>query len=87
MARDNWMIARAAGLRTAAMARRNKGLHTGASAKGWNVKRPDLPDEWASHVHIARRELSLDNAAALNDFRAACLNGPNWEEELNAIPF
>jgi hypothetical protein len=61
-----WMINHAEGLRDAAQARRNKGLHTGKAATGWQFKRPDpargsfdrlrleikahLRDHWAS-VH------------------------------------
>lgn len=76
-----------AGGKLAAQARRNRGLHTGASAKGWNVQRPQIEDNWHGRVTLARRELALDFATIRNDFAAACLNGPNWEEELNAIPF
>jgi hypothetical protein len=36
-----WMIENADELRTVAQQRRNRGLHTGKAAKGWNVKRPD----------------------------------------------
>jgi hypothetical protein len=41
----SWMIRHADALRDAAQARRNQGLATGKSAKGWDVRRPDPVDE------------------------------------------
>lgn len=66
-----------------ALSRRNRGLHTGASAKGWNYTRPEMPDEWASRVIVARNEHAAVCREALNDYRATCLN--NGDD--NDIPF
>ena len=41
----SWMTDNSDRLRDEAQARRNRGLATGKSAKGWNVKRPDPTDD------------------------------------------
>lgn len=67
---------------------RNAGRHVGASAKGHAWTRPELDrGDWHSLVHVASEAWRIASADARNDFAAACLNGRNWEEELNAIPF
>jgi hypothetical protein len=67
---------------------RNAGRHVGASAKGWDWKRPELDrDNWHDVVRVTLSEWQSAVLNARNDFAAACLNGRNWEEELNAIPF
>lgn len=79
------MIERADEFRTRAMDRRNRGRHVGVSAKGWNVPRPALdPSDFQSHVIMALELWRTDKGEAINDFRAACLNGPGAD---NAIPF
>jgi hypothetical protein len=67
---------------------RNTGRHVGASAKGWDLKRPELDrNSFADAFRVAFEAWRVARDDARNDFAAACLNGRNWEEELRAIPF
>lgn len=70
--------------RELAQVARNMGRHTGASAKGWNYKRDTgyEPASWAWLCEEARREWRTSCREIRNDFAAACLNGPGYEEDL-----
>ncbi len=71
------MIERAAEFHTLAVQRRNRGLHTGASAKGWDYARPELDrNSFADAARLAFDGWRIAAADARNDFSAACLNGP-----------
>lgn len=53
-----------------AVQQRNRGMATGKSAKGWDVKRPDSPKgTWARHVEEAKSGWRADRDAALNDYQ------------------
>lgn len=73
-------------LHTAAVQRRNAGLHTGASARGWDWQRPSDPDDYRARAQIAREQLKLDIQTAWNDYVSACFNIRHGEE-LDAVPF
>lgn len=78
--------ARMEGAQAAAMRRRNAGIHTGVSAKGWNWTRPTLdPADYQSHVIRAHDLWRMDKADAVNLFRSMCLN-QRWEA-IDEIPF
>ena len=75
----SWMIDHADTLRSAAQERRNRGLSTGKSAKGWNVKRPDPTDEF---------ELVRARAKAiLGDHCKQVLADYQWNINPQEIPF
>jgi hypothetical protein len=72
--------------RALAQDRRNKGLPTGKSAAGWNVKRRPMDAEqreyavsWAWLCEETHRDWRNEKSKFLNDFAAACLNGPGWK--------
>jgi hypothetical protein len=66
---------------------RNAGRHVGASAKGWDWKRPDDdPSDFAAWARRAREQLALDIRTALNDYQAAILNMKH-REDFNDCPF
>ena len=73
----------------AAIHQRNMGRHVGASAKGWDYKRPDGPDDFRARAQIAREQLALDVKAAWNNYRSAVLNIRHGEADFDdfAIPF
>ena len=83
----NMMIERADEFRRLAMQNRNKGRHVGASAKGWNYSRPELSrDDWHDAFRMAWDGWRMACREANNDYAAAMLNGPGWEDDC-AIPF
>ena len=86
MAKHHWMIENADELRTQAVQRRNRGLHTGASAKGWDWQRPLDADEFVARAQVAREQLKLDIQNAWNSYRSACLNIRHGEEFAD-VPF
>lgn len=57
---------------------RNRGQHTGKSAKGWNHSRPIYcsadSHEW--FIMELQRDWRKRKASIINDFKVACLNGP-----------
>lgn len=66
---------------------RNAGRHVGASAKGWDFKRPDDGnDDYTIAARIAWDGWRLAYLDARNDFAAACLNLKH-REDYSAIPF
>jgi len=67
----SWMIDKADELRQAAADRRNRGLHTGKQAKGWNVKRPDPVDEIALLAARLKATFREHCAQCLADYQAA----------------
>lgn len=67
--------------------KRNMGRHVGASAKGWDWQRPaGDKDAWSTLVRAAKDGWRIARNEARNDFSAACLNGPQEEDDY-AIPF
>lgn len=57
--------------------RRIRGLHTGASAKGWDWKRPELDrNSFVDAARLAFDGWRIAATDARNDFAVACLNGP-----------
>jgi hypothetical protein len=85
----NMMIERADEYRTLANQRRARGMHHGASAKGWDYKPGDVPDDYRARAQIAREQLRLDILTAWNDYQSACFNIRHGEDDLIdfAIPF
>lgn len=67
-----------------AMTARNRGLATGKSAKGHQYKPPKVDCPFQRAVIVMRDEWRIAKGEALNDFRVACLNGPEFEPY---IPF
>ena len=73
--------------RTLAKRRRDRGLATGKGAKGWQWQRPALdPRDWQSTFLHTFEQWRSDAREALNDYQAACFNGPTWEADCE-IPF
>ena len=70
--------------KTIAQHNRNRGLHTGKAAKGWNVRRPIANDQ-AAWVARWRNSWRQDCREILNDYRAAILNGHAFGKP-DAIP-
>jgi hypothetical protein len=60
----NFMIENADKLRTAAMQRRNRGLSTGKSAKGWNFK-PRDPEKGSWDYTVAVAKIHVRHAVAM----------------------
>lgn len=67
----SWMIDRADELRELAQQRRNRGLATGKSAKGWDRKRSDPVDELALLAARLKAMFREHCAQCLADYRAA----------------
>jgi hypothetical protein len=70
----SWMIENADAYRLTAQQRRNRGLHTGKAAKGWNAK-PRLDDcPWAR----GRVDWHLSKSAALEIYERAVFPERFW---------
>lgn len=84
----NMMIERAHEFHVLAVQRRNRGLHTGTSAKGWNWERPkDAADDWESLARRTIKAWQVEARECLNDFQRAAFNGPGSDVDAYAIPF
>lgn len=67
---------------------RNKGRHIGAPPKGCSMRRELSADEYtfADHARLALDRWCADVREIVNDYQAAVLNGPTWEDDCE-IPF
>lgn len=63
------MIDNADELRTLAQVARNRGRHTGTCAAGWNVKRPEMPNDWLAPIEetIIRLRHTLSEVHDMRD--------------------
>ena len=87
MAKPMHMIEHADEYRTLANQRRARGMRHGASAKGWDFKRSEVPDDYRARAQIAREQLRLDILTAWNDYQSACFNIRHGEDFADEMPF